>query len=289
MTPTPPTTLSGAEDHAAAVCQSLHERNGRMTEHVRTSLHGAVLLIEMVQAGNRNAMTAGMKAALGAALAEASAPDVRSVVITGSGGAFCAGGDIKAMEQARPRAAVEAAMRRVNETLVLPLIESPKPTIAAVNGVAAGAGVGIALACDFRVVSDDATFVFAFSRLGLVPDFALSFTLPRLVGPARAKELALLKGRLTADEAERWGLVTELCAPGVVLDRAMEMAARLAAGPTAALGLTKRMLDQSPALAVRDALELEATSQSAAAVTRDHEIAREAFLRRGGAPTFEGR
>ncbi|MFC9664001.1 enoyl-CoA hydratase/isomerase family protein [Nocardia sp. NPDC127606] len=271
------------------VDEDFEGRGQGITQHVRLSRHNAVLLIEMVQEQNRNAMTADMKAALGEAFAQASSPEVRSVVITGSGKAFCAGGDIKAMQEPRTRESVEATMRRINETLVLPLFELPKPTFAAVNGVAAGAGVGIALACDFRVVSDKADFVFAFSRLGLVPDFALSFTLPRLVGGARAKELALLKGRLTAEEAERWGLVTELCAPGVVLDRAMELAARLAAGPTVALGFTKRMLDRSPTLGVHAALELEATSQSAAAVTRDHEVARQAFLHRDGAPSFEGR
>ena len=271
------------------VDQDSEERDQGLTRHVRISRHDAVLLIEMVQERNRNAMTADMKAALGEAFAQALRPEVRSLVITGSGKAFCAGGDIKAMQEPQSQEACEATMRRINETMVLPLFELPKPTIAAVNGVAAGAGVGIALACDFRVVSDEADFVFAFSRLGLVPDFALSFTLPRLVGAARAKELALLKGRLTAEEAERWGLVTELCEPDVVLDRAMELAAQLAAGPTVALGLTKRMLDRSPTLGVHEALELEATSQSAAVVTRDHEVAREAFLQRGGAPPFEGR
>ena len=260
-----------------------------LTEPVRTSRHDAVLLIEMVQERNRNAMTAEMKAALAQAFAEAALPEVRSVVITGSGRAFCAGGDVKAMQEPQAPEAVERNMRRVNETMVAPLFELPKPTIAAVNGVAAGAGVGIALACDFRVVSDEADFVFAFSRLGLVPDFALSFTLPRLVGAARAKELALLKGRLTAEEAERWGLVTELCAPAMVRARALDLATQLAAGPTVALGLTKRMLDGSPALGIHEALELEATSQSAAVATRDHEVARQAFLQRGGAPSFEGR
>lgn len=271
------------------VDQDSGEQDRRLAQHVRISRHDAVLLIEMVQERNRNAMTADMKAALADAFAQASRPEVRSLVITGSGKAFCAGGDVKAMQEPQSQEATKATMRRINEQMVLPLFELPKPTIAAVNGVAAGAGVGIALACDFRVVSDEADLVFAFSRLGLVPDFGLSFTLPRLIGVARAKELALLKGRLTAEEADRWGLVTELCAPDAVLNRAMELAARLAAGPTVALGLTKRMLDRSADLGVHDALELEATSQSAAVVTRDHEVAREAFLQRGGAPSFEGR
>jgi 2-(1,2-epoxy-1,2-dihydrophenyl)acetyl-CoA isomerase len=260
-----------------------------MTQHVRLSSQGSVLLIEMVQEDNRNAMTAEMKTALAGALEEASTPDVRSVVITGSGAAFCAGGDVKAMQQPQVPGASEESMRRLNESIVLPLMRLAKPTIAAVNGVAAGAGVGIALACDFRVVSDEADLVFAFSRLGLVPDFALSYNLPRLVGVARAKELALIKGRLNAAEADRWGLVTELCEQDQVVDRAMELAMRLAAGPTVALGLTKQMLQDSSSATVDEALQLEAANQCEALLTRDHEVARDAFLHRRGVSNFEGR
>ena len=180
-------------------------------------------------------------------------------------------------------------MRRLNEDLVLPLMRLAKPTIAAVNGVAAGAGVGIALACDFRVVSDEADLVFAFSRMGLVPDFALSYNLPRLIGLARAKELAFVKGRLTAAEADRWGLVTELCPPDAVLDRSMELATRLAAGPTVSMGLTKHMLDRNSSVGIDEAVQLEATSQCEALLTHDHQVARDAFIQRSGPPTFEGR
>jgi 2-(1,2-epoxy-1,2-dihydrophenyl)acetyl-CoA isomerase len=260
-----------------------------MSEHVRLSLHESVLLIQMVQEDNRNAMTAAMKLALGEALGQASGPEVRSVVITGSGKAFCAGGDVKAMQRPQLPGDSANAMRRLNEDLVLPLMRLAKPTIAAVNGVAAGAGVGIALACDFRVVSDEADLVFAFSRIGLVPDFALSYNLPRLIGLARAKELAFIKGRLTAAEAERWGLVTELCPPEAVLGRAMELAARLAAGPTVAMGLTKHMLDWNSSVGIDEAVQVEATSQCEALLTHDHEVARNAFVQRSGAPTFEGR
>lgn len=260
-----------------------------MSEHVRLSSQGSVLLIEMVQEGNRNAMTAQMKFALGEALGRASEPAVRSVVITGSGKAFCAGGDVKAMQRPQLPGDSANAMRRLNEDLVLPLMRLAKPTIAAINGVAAGAGVGIALACDFRVVSDEADLVFAFSRMGLVPDFALSYNLPRLIGLARAKELAFIKGRLTAAEADRWGLVTELCPPDAVLSRSMEFAARLAAGPTVSMGLTKHMLDRNSSVGIDEAVRLEATSQCQALLTHDHQVARNAFIERSGPPTFEGR
>lgn len=268
---------------------TLQKESRRMTQNIRLTMHDSTLLIEMVQESNRNAMTAEMKLAFSEALERASNPDVRSVVITGSGKAFCAGGDVKAMQEPQEAGETEAAMRNLNETMVMPLMRLAKPTIAAVNGVAAGAGVGIALACDFRVVSDEADLHFAFNRLGLVPDFALSYNLPRLVGVARAKELAFIKGRLTAKEADSWGLVTELCTPELVLDRAMEIAAQLAAGPTIALGLTKHLLDRNSSLEVHEAVQLEAESQSKAALTHDHAVARNAFIQRSGVPSFEGR
>lgn len=261
----------------------------QVDEYIRLSLQDSVLLIEMMRDANRNALTTEMKLALSDALVEASKPEVRCVVITGIGKAFCAGGDIKGMKELQSRDTAEKAMRQLHENIVLPLLQLPKPTIAAVNAVAAGAGVGLALACDFRVVSTQADFVLAFSKIGLVPDFAVSYTLPRLVGAARAKEFAFLKGRLTAEEASQWGLVTELCEPAAVLDRAMELAKRLAAGPTVALGLTKRMLDESLSSDVNQALRLEAESQSDAWSTKDHEIARNAFLQKSGMPTFQGR
>jgi 2-(1,2-epoxy-1,2-dihydrophenyl)acetyl-CoA isomerase len=261
----------------------------RTDEQLRVSLHESVLLIEMVQDDNRNALTTEMKLALSEALVEASKPEVRCVVITGSGKAFCAGGDVKNMHQLQSPEAADKAMRQLHETIVLPLLRLAKPTIAAVNAVAAGAGVGLALACDFRVVSRQADFVLAFSRIGLVPDFAVSYTLPRLVGAARAKELAFIKGRLTAEEASQWGLVTELCEPDEVLGRAMELARQLAAGPTVALGLTKRMLDDSLSSDVHEALRLEAESQRDAWSTKDHEIARNAFIQKNNMPSFQGR
>ena len=261
----------------------------RSDEQLRLSRHGSVLLIELVRDGNRNALTTEMKLALSEALVEASRPEVRCVVITGTGKAFCAGGDVKGMDELQSPDAADKAMRLLHETIVLPLLRLAKPTIAAVNAVAAGAGVGLALACDFRVVSREADFVLAFSRIGLVPDFGVSYTLPRLVGAARAKELAFIKGRLTAEEASQWGLVTELCAPEAVLGRAMELARQLAAGPTVALGLTKRMLDESLSSSVHEALQLEAESQRDAWSTKDHELARNAFIQKNDMPSFQGR
>lgn len=258
-------------------------------QQIRLSMHGGVLLIEMVQEANRNALTTEMKLALGEALVVASRPEVRCVVITGSGKAFCAGGDIKSMHKLQSPAAADEAMRQLHENIVLPLLRLAKPTIAALNAVAAGAGVGLALACDFRVVSRDANFVLAFSSIGLVPDFAVSYTLPRLVGEGRAKELAMIKGRLTAEEASHWGLVTELCEADAVLTRAMELAGQLAAGPTVALGLTKRMLDDSLSSDINEALALERESQREAWSTSDHEIARNAFIQKSKMPSFQGR
>jgi 2-(1,2-epoxy-1,2-dihydrophenyl)acetyl-CoA isomerase len=211
----------------------------------------------------------------------------------GCGSTFSAGGDIKAMQAEisraeMSRADVEAKMRRLHETLVMPLAMLAKPTVAAVNGVAAGAGIGIALACDFRVVSRDAYFLFAFHRLALVPDFAMWWTLPRLVGLARAKELAFLKSRLSAEEAESWGLVTELCDQDDVRDRALLMATGLAAGPPVAMEMTKQMLEQGARLDLRQALEIEAVNQATARETDDHLAAVQAFIEKRS-PAFGGR
>jgi 2-(1,2-epoxy-1,2-dihydrophenyl)acetyl-CoA isomerase len=268
---------------------SMSDTRVRTDGQLRLTLDDSVLLIEMVQDGNRNALTTEMKLALGEALVEASKPEVRCVVITGSGKAFCAGGDVKGMQELQSPEAATKGMRDLHETIVLPLLRLGKPTIAAVNAVAAGAGVGLALACDFRVMSKEANLVLAFGRIGLVPDFAVSYTLPRLVGTAKAKELAFLKGRLTAEEASEWGLVTELGEPDAVLDRAMELAKQLAAGPTIAFGLTKRMLDDSLSSDIHQSLQLEAQSQRDAWATEDHQNARNAFIQKTDMPSFQGR
>jgi 2-(1,2-epoxy-1,2-dihydrophenyl)acetyl-CoA isomerase len=250
-----------------------------MTEAVHTRVVDGVLLIEMVQERSLNALTPAMVDGLASAFALACEPRVRAVVLGGSGRAFSAGGDVKGMAQnQRSDWDVYQRLKHLHAVLTVPIVTMDKPTVAAVNGVAAGAGMAMALACDVRVASRTARFVFAFSQIGLVPDFGSCYLLPRLVGLARAKELALIRGQLSAEEANDWGLATELTAPEATFDRAVEIATALAHGPTVSLGLTKRMLDRSQELSLHDALELEARYQAIASQTEDHKSARKAFL-----------
>lgn len=208
---------------------------------------------------------------------------VRAVVITGTGRAFCVGQDLQ--EHVRSLgdgpAAPSSAWTTVREhynPLVTAIVTMPKPVIAAVNGVAAGAGASIALACDFRVVADTAGFNLAFSGIGLSADSGASWTLPRLVGLAKATELLVLGGTVAVEEAQRLGLVTRLVPAADVLSTAQELAARLAAGPTIAYGCIKAALAHSSAHGLAESLAFEAEMQSVAGTTEDHRAAALAFV-----------
>jgi enoyl-CoA hydratase/carnithine racemase len=209
----------------------------------------------------------------------------RVLVITGSGGAFCSGADL-----ADPDSLSEQGLTRMRiiGEVALTLHRLPKPTIAKVGGVAAGAGCNMALGCDLIVASDEARFCEIFSRRGMSLDFGGSWLLPRLVGLHKAKELALLADIISAKEAMDIGLVNRLV-PAAELDAAVdELAARLAAGPPIALSMTKLMLNNSFSLTMEQALEDEARVQNVNFGTADLVEAVTAFLEKRD-PTFEGR
>ncbi|MFE2218229.1 enoyl-CoA hydratase/isomerase family protein [Streptomyces canus] len=257
-------------------------------ELVVTDVVDGLLKVRLNDPDRLNAMSEEMKERFADVLALARDDGVRAVVITGTGRAFSAGGDVRTMEHGlRTPLSTRRRMQRAHREMVLALAELEKPTIAAVNGVAAGAGLGIALSCDLRIVSRDVKLVFAFNGLGLVPDFACGYFLPRIVGLGRAKELVLVKGRIRADEALSIGLVTEVVDNDACLDRALEIGGLLASGPTAGLGLGKRLLDLSYDNSLANFLDLESAYQSVAASTDDHKNARRAFLAKQVA-TFTG-
>ncbi|MDI9579306.1 MAG: enoyl-CoA hydratase-related protein, partial [Thermobispora sp.] len=164
----------------------------------------------------------------------------------------------------------------------------PKPVVAAVNGVAAGAGAALAFACDFRVAADTARFVMAFTGIGLAPDSGASWTLQRLVGPARAREMLLLGDPVDAARALEIGLVTRVVPADELPAAARELALRLAQGPTLAYAATKRLLDHAAASTLKAALDREAELQEGLVRTADHAAARKAFLNKER-PRFEGR
>jgi 2-(1,2-epoxy-1,2-dihydrophenyl)acetyl-CoA isomerase len=200
-----------------------------------------------------NSLSLELKVALREAAREAAEdPATRAVVLTGTGRGFCVGQDLRehvAMLEANDPSPLSTVEEHYNP-IVLALAEMPKPVIAAVNGMAAGAGAGLAFACDFRFASSSAGFLIAFANVGLSLDSGVSWTLPRLVGFARATALSLLAEPITAEAALEMGLVNGVVEPERVLPVAQELAARLAAGPTAAYGAIK----QSIAFAARSSL-----------------------------------
>ncbi|HVM08158.1 MAG TPA: enoyl-CoA hydratase [Acidimicrobiales bacterium] len=210
--------------------------------------------------------------------------DDRVLVITGAGGAFCSGADLSS-----PNALAEnglARMRRIGST-ALALHRLSKPTIAKVGGVAAGAGCNLALGCDLVVASDDARFSEIFAKRGLSLDFGGSWLLPRLVGLHKAKELAFFADVISAQEAERLGIVNRVV-PAAELDGFVDdWARRLAAGPPMALSMTKTMLNNSFMVSMDQALEDEARSQNVNFGTKDFQEAIAAFLQKRE-PRFEG-
>ncbi len=210
--------------------------------------------------------------------------DVRVVVLTGAGRAFCAGQDLR--EQGDGTSLAVELRERYNP-LILGLRRLEKPVIAAVNGVAAGAGVSLALACDLRIAAEEASFVLAFGRIGLVPDSGLTWFLPRLVGPARAAELFFAPDPISAQEALRLGIVNRAVPGSHLMAEVGGLAARLASAAPRAMALAKRALNRSLEVDLEAALAYEASLQGIAGATADHQEGLAAF-REKRSPRFRG-
>lgn len=239
---------------------------------------GSVAVLVLNRAARRNALDAPTRTALLGALHTADAdPEVRAVVLTGEGHGFCAGQDLSAVDE------LEDARRTVAlgyNPLVRAIVGSDKPVVAAVNGAAVGAGMGLALACDHVVAAEQATLSCAFGRMALVPDTGTSWFLVRALGHRRAFELATSGRAVPAAEALALGLVDEVVPAGEVLAAATRRAAALAEGPQQAFALTKRLLVAAADRPLGDLLDLEARSQGHAARTAEHVARRTAFLDR---------
>jgi 2-(1,2-epoxy-1,2-dihydrophenyl)acetyl-CoA isomerase len=251
---------------------------------------GAVATIMINRPEARNALTADTKVALLDALRNCGADDaIRAVILTGAGRAFCAGQDLR--EHADLLASGAAPLATVREHYN-PIIETitgmGKPVIAALPGVAAGAGASLAFACDFRIAAERASFLLAFARVGLGADSGASWTLQRLIGPARAAEMLMLAEPIDAATALRLGLVTSVVADEDLPDAASALAAKLAAGPTLAYAAIKEALLYASVHSLGESLEKEADLQTRLGRTEDHRDATVAFVNKQ-VPSYRGR
>jgi 2-(1,2-epoxy-1,2-dihydrophenyl)acetyl-CoA isomerase len=253
---------------------------------VETTRDGAVVTITLNRPDVLNALNRAMQDGLAAALKEARDPEVRAVVVTGAGRGFCVGQDLTEFREAPGD--IADRLRGSYHPNIRALCELEKPVIASVNGAAAGAGLSLAAACDLRIAADSATFVPAFINIGLVPDSGGTFFVARLLGSARAFEWMTSGRRLAAAEAHAWGLVSEVVVADSLAERTAEVAASLAAMPTRAIGMTKRLFAAAPTNTLEEQLELEAQLQSAATQSEDFREGVAAFLEKRE-PNFKGR
>jgi 2-(1,2-epoxy-1,2-dihydrophenyl)acetyl-CoA isomerase len=260
-------------------------------QHVRYEVAEGVATLTLHRPEVLNSITRPMSAELQAALRQAAEdPAVRAVLLTGAGRAFCAGQDLaEAMPQdGTPAPPIEEIVRTSYNPVVLAIRALEKPVVAAVNGVAAGAGANLALACDIVLAAESASFLQAFVKIGLVPDTGGTFFLPRLVGTARATALAMLGERLSAADAQAMGMIWRVVPGDRLLDEARAVARQLATQPTRALGMIKRLMNGSTTNGLEAQLELEAAVQGDAGATEDYREGVGAFLAKR-APRFTGR
>jgi 2-(1,2-epoxy-1,2-dihydrophenyl)acetyl-CoA isomerase len=247
---------------------------------------GDVVTLTLSRPDRLNALTAGMRSALTDAFAGVAAdPTVGAVVLTGEGRAFCAGQDLEELAALPPGTDVGDLLRGAYNPLVAAITELPRPVIAAVNGPCVGAGLGLALACDLRLMASDAYLACAFVGIGLAPDSGVAAGLVRALGYARALEVAASGRRVGAEEARALGLVLDVVEPDALAARAAEDAARLAAGPRAAIAATKRLLRRAETATLAEVLEAEAVEQGPLIAADDHREGMQAFAERR-APRF---
>jgi 2-(1,2-epoxy-1,2-dihydrophenyl)acetyl-CoA isomerase len=258
-----------------------------VTDTILREATDGVLTLTLNRPDALNSFNVEMKEALLAALKDAARDKaVRVVLLTGAGRAFSAGQDLKE-RQAPGVADLGTELRTRYNPIVLAMRRLEKPVIGAINGVAAGAGISVALACDIRIAAENASFIEVFARVGLVPDTGSSWFLPRLVGYAKAAEMSFTTDPVDAHTAERIGLVNRVVPADKLMEDATALAAKLAQGAPLAIGLAKRALNRSLEMGLEEALEYESQLQSIAGRSNDHVEGVAAFVEKRP-PKFTG-
>jgi 2-(1,2-epoxy-1,2-dihydrophenyl)acetyl-CoA isomerase len=250
-------------------------------EIVLQTLESGLLTITMNRPERRNALNMEMTLGLVAAARRAAEdPEVRAVLLKGAGGTFCVGGDVKSMAEGRAPMSFENKMVNLRRGMEVSRIlhEMSKPVVAQLDGAAAGAGLSIALACDFRVASQSAKITTAFAKVGLSGDYGGTYFLTQMLGSAKARELYLLSPLLSAQEALGLGLVTRVVPDADVEAATRELATSLAQGPTITLGYIKRNINNAERLSLESCFDAEAMHHSRAGETADHKEAAKAFV-----------
>ncbi|MGH0029225.1 MAG: enoyl-CoA hydratase-related protein [Myxococcota bacterium] len=269
------------------------------TDHITARVEDRVATLTLDRPEARNALSAEMLRGLALALDDAErAADVGCVVLTGASGAFCAGGDVKGMDARNTKAKQGEGPRTLDAAIHRQRLEQratagrlytmAKPVIASLPGAAAGAGLSLALACDLRIAAESAVLLTAFARVGFSGDYGGTFFLTQLVGSAKARELYYLSDRVEADEALRLGLVNRVVPDAELEARTLELAARIAHGPTIAYQYMKENLNRAVGGDPIECMDLEATHHVHTSLTEDHRNAVRAFVEKRK-PEFRGR
>lgn len=262
-----------------------------MEESILFQVEAGVAVITLNRPKQLNSFNPEMHKALKRALKQAEADDsVRAVLLTGAGRGFCAGQDLndRNVNSGAEMPDLGESIEKYYNPLIKQISNMPKPVIAAVNGVAAGAGANIAFACDIVFAAQSASFIQAFCKIGLVPDSGGTWVLPRLIGSARAKALMLLGDKVTASQAQEWGMIWQCVEDEALIETAMSVANHLATQPTKGLGFIKHALNHSSENSLEDQLNMEKDLQRLAGQTDDYREGIAAFFDKR-APEFKGK
>src|SRR5690625_4043209 len=260
-----------------------------ISSEIQSRVHQGVLEITLNRPDALNSLNIAMHQALQQALRQAHQAEVRAVLLTGQGRGFCAGQDLAEQDPQHPDYDPDLGqtVERFYNPLIRTITQLEKQIICAVNGVAAGAGVSLALACDIVLAARSAKFIQAFAKIGLVPDSGSTWFLPHLIGPARAMALALTAEPVSAEKAQQWGLIWQVTEDDQLLETAHQLAIELAQGPTFSFGLTKQAIHAASTQSLNDQLELEKAFQRRAGFSRDFQEGVQAFLEKRK-PNFTG-